>query len=75
MATEQPAAALRKVKALRKTVEEISRQVENLEELVKESHKVILTLSQAYYWTAEWQAKEERADEDKALGRPSGTNR
>lgn len=69
MATDQSAAALREVKALRKTVEELSGRVESLEELAKESHKVILALSQAYYWTAEWQAKEERADEDDALGR------
>lgn len=69
MATDQSAAALRELKGLRKTVRELSGRVENLEELVKESHKVILALSQTYYWTAEWQAKEERADEDEALGR------
>lgn len=69
MATDQSAAALREVKALRKTVQKLSGRVESLEELARESHKVILALSQAYYWTDEWQAKEERADEDDALGR------
>lgn len=70
MATDQSdVAAWREVKALRKTVEELSGRVQSLEDLARESHKVILALSQAYYWTAEWQAKEDRADEDAALGR------
>ena len=71
--TKDPAmATLREVKALRKTAQELSERVECLEGLVRDSHKIILARSQAYYWTAEWQAKEERADEDNALGRAKG---
>lgn len=71
--TKDPAmATLREVKALRKTAQELSERVECLEGLVRDSNKIILALSQAYYWTAEWQAKEERADEDDALGRAKG---
>ncbi len=40
-----------------------------LEEMVQDTHKLVLMISQAYYWTPEWQAKERRADEDEALGR------
>lgn len=69
MTKDPTTAALREVKALRKTVQELSGRVECLEGLARDSHKILLALSQAYYWTAEWQAKEERADEDDALGR------
>ncbi|MDE2938773.1 MAG: hypothetical protein OXR67_07605 [Chloroflexota bacterium] len=54
---------------LNKKVTELTDQVRALEELVAESHKVILAFSQSYYWTPEWQAKEQRADEDERLGR------
>ena len=37
--------------------------------MVKESNDILVAFSQSYYWTPEWQAKEERADEDDRLGR------
>ena len=61
--------ALQEAKALRRTVSDLSARVQTLEELVAESHKVILAFSQSYYWTPEWQVKEARADEDLRLGR------
>lgn len=59
----------REVTELSKRVEELTDKVRELEELAAESHKIILAFSQSYYWTPEWQAKEERADEDEQLGR------
>ena len=40
-----------------------------LEEIAQDTHRLVLMMSQSYYWTPEWQAKERRADEDEALGR------
>ena len=52
------------VKALRKTVSDLAAKVENLEELVAESHKVILAFSQPADRTAQHQVRETRAGED-----------
>ena len=52
------------VKALRKTVSDLAAKVENLEELVAESHKVLLALSQPADRTAQHQVREARASED-----------
>ena len=60
--------ALQEIKALKKTVEELSKRLDGLEEPVKESHAILIAFSQSYYWTPEWQAKEKRADEEARLG-------
>ena len=60
--------ALQEIRALRKTVEDLSKRLDDLEEPVKESHEILIAFSQSYYWTPEWQAMESRADEQARLG-------
>ncbi|MDE2684565.1 MAG: hypothetical protein OXI54_10525 [Chloroflexota bacterium] len=67
--TENVESARSEIQALHQTVNELSDKVQVLEELVAEAHQVLTAFSQSYYWTPEWQAKEERADEDDRLGR------
>ncbi len=62
-------ATLAEIQTLTKTVEQLTEKVKGLEEMVKESNDILVAFSQSYYWTPEWQAKEERADEDDRLGR------
>ena len=54
---------------LQMTVGVLAQRLQIVEELLGEVHKMMLSLSQSYYWTPDWQAKEERADEDAAAGR------
>ena len=61
--------ARNQTKDLQQTVDTLVDKVRVLERLVSESHQMILAFSQSYYWTSEWQAKENRADEDDRLGR------
>ena len=55
--------------ALRTTVKTLVERVQNMERLLEDTNKMMLAMSQSYYWTPEWQAKEERADADAKLGR------
>jgi hypothetical protein len=54
---------------LQNTVDALAGRMQALEALMEATHSLVLTMSQSYYWTPEWQAKEERADEDDILGR------
>ena len=65
----QLASARNQIDSLRQTVDHLTDKIQALEGVVRESHRVLLALSQSYYWTPEWQAKEDRADEDAKLGR------
>lgn len=69
LAAEKLDSARSEIQALQQTVNELSAKVQVLEELLTEAHQLLMAFSQSYYWTPEWQAKEERADEDDLLGR------
>ena len=47
----------------------LDKRIQKLQTLLEQIHALVLSGSQAYYWTPEWQAKEQRADEDARLGR------
>jgi hypothetical protein len=66
---EQLDSARNQIKTLQQTVDQLTNKVQILEALMSESHQILLAFSQSYYWTPEWQAKEDRADEDAKLGR------
>ena len=66
---EQLDSARNQIKTLQQTVDQLTNKVQILEALMSESHQILLAFSQSYYWTPEWQAKEDRADEDARLGR------
>ena len=66
---EQLDSARNQIKTLQQTVDQLTNKVQMLEALTSESHQILLAFSQSYYWTPEWQAKEDRADEDARLGR------
>ena len=55
--------------ALWAIVQKLSDKVQSIERLLEDMNKMMLAMSQSYYWTPEWQAREERADADAALGR------
>ena len=65
----QLASARIQIDGLQQTLDHLTDKVQALEKMVNESHKVLMTMSQSYYWTSEWQAKEDRADKDARLGR------
>jgi hypothetical protein len=44
-------------------------KVTSIEKKLEAVYQLVLTMSQAYYWTPEWQAKEKRADYDIEHGR------
>ena len=67
--SEQLESAHNKIRTLQNTVDSLSSKVQNLQDLLSESHQMLLSLSQSYYWTPEWQDKEDRADEDAKHGR------
>ena len=50
-------------------VQELVEKVGYMEHLLEDMSRMMLAMSQSYYWTPEWQAKEERADADARLGR------
>lgn len=54
---------------LRAMVQMLVERVEYMEHLLEDVSRMMLAMSQSYYWTPEWQAKEERADADAQLGR------
>jgi len=51
------------------TLSNIYQKLEELEDKVQSVYELATMISQAYYWTPEWQKKEKRADEDVAKGR------
>ena len=57
------------VSGLRTMVQTLVERVQNMERLLEDTNRMMLAMSQSYYWTPEWQTKEERADADAKLGR------
>ena len=55
--------------ALRTMVQTLVEKIQSMERLLEDTNKMMLAMSQSYYWTPEWQIKEERADADAKLGR------
>ena len=66
---EQLERAGNQIETLQNNVDSLLDKVQALEGMLAESYKVLQALSQSYYWTSEWQAKETRAGEDDRLGR------
>ncbi|MBI2020114.1 hypothetical protein HYS94_01720 [Candidatus Daviesbacteria bacterium] len=52
-----------------KIITDCREKLTKLQATLESVHQIILTISQSYYWTPEWQAKEKRADEDARAGR------
>ena len=60
--------------ALQTTVQKLVERVQNVERLLEDTNRMMLVMSQSYYWTPGWQAREERADADAELGRSKQYN-
>ena len=76
MTTKKPSSLEEKVDAALSALDDLKNQVkcltdkvEAMEEMVRESNEILVAFSQSYYWTPEWQAREEKADEDLREGR------
>lgn len=54
--------------ALNRTVRGLSQKIEQLASTLEETNRIIVAMSQSYFWTPEWQAKERQADQDETAG-------